>query len=147
VRVSGDLTLGDRIVGNSIFLNTGQGIDLGADGRTDNDVDDPDAGANLRQNFPVIASAKAGRDGTILKGRLNSTPGRTFTVQFFANPPATDEGKTFLGQKTVTTDADGEVPISFRTRKRAAGSVTATATDPAGNTSEFSAPKTVTRRR
>lgn len=147
VRVSGDITLGDRIVGNSVFLNAGQGLDLGADGRTDNDVDDPDAGPNLLQNFPVIASARAGRDGTILKGRLNSTPGRTFTIQFFSNPPATDEGKTFLGQKSVSTDADGDAEISFRTRKRAAGSVTATATDPAGNTSEFSAPKTVSRRR
>ena len=47
----------------------------------------------------------------------------------------------------MTTDADGDAPISFRTRKRAAGSVTATATDPVGNTSEFSAHKTVSRRR
>jgi hypothetical protein len=147
VRVSGATTSGDRILGNSVFLNAGQGIDLAADGRTDNDDDDPDMGPNLLQNFPVLASAKAGRDGTIVKGKLNSTPGRTFTVQFFSNPAAADEGKTFLGQKTVSTGADGDATISFRTRKRAAGTVTATVTDPAGNTSEFSAPKPVSRRR
>jgi hypothetical protein len=147
VRVSGATTSGDRILGNSAFLNAGQGIDLAANCRTDNDDDDIDVGPNLLQNFPVLASAKAGRDGTVVKGRLNSTPGRTFTVQFFSNPPATDEGKTFLGQKTVSTGTDGDATISFRTRKWAAGAVTATATDPAGNTSEFSAPKTVSRRR
>ena len=75
LQVVGEITTGYRVLGNSVFLNAGQGIDLGADGRKDNDVDDADAGANLLQNFPVIASAKAGRDGTILKGRLNSTPG------------------------------------------------------------------------
>jgi len=47
----------------------------------------------------------------------------------------------------VSTGADGDATISFRTPKRAAGAVTATATDPAGNTSEFSAPKIVSRRR
>ena len=147
VRVSGATTSGDRILGNSAFLNAGQGIDLAANCRTDNDDDDIDVGPNLLQNFPVLASAKAGRAGTVVKGRLNSTPERTFTVQFFSNPPATDEGKTFLGQKTVSTGTDGDATISFRTRKWAAGAVTATATDPAGNTSEFSAPKTVSRRR
>jgi hypothetical protein len=47
----------------------------------------------------------------------------------------------------VSTGTDGDATISFRTRKRAVGAVAATATDPAGNTSGFSAPKTVSRRR
>ncbi len=47
----------------------------------------------------------------------------------------------------MSTGSDGDATFSFRTRKRAAGAVTATATDPVGNTSEFSAPKTVSRRR
>jgi hypothetical protein len=63
------------------------------------------------------------------------------TIQFFANPPGTDQGKTFLGQTRASTDAKGNAFFTFtldrRVRPRLA--LTATATDSVGNTSEFSA--------
>ena len=58
-----------------------------------------------------------------------------------------NEGKTFIGQLTnVTTDANGVALFSKSVaRKRAplGSAITATATDPDGNTSEFSDPRSV----
>lgn len=49
-----DSFTGNAIQRNSIFSNTGLGIDPGDDDATPNDPDDPDEGANRLQNFPVI---------------------------------------------------------------------------------------------
>jgi CSLREA domain-containing protein len=146
---------GGAISRNSIFSNGESGIDLSPFGVTPNDGDNPatpqldpdgDTGPNNLQNFPVLSSATTSSTNTTVTGKLNSTPGKTFTVQFFSNPAGGDEGKTFLGQKSVLTDGSGNASFTFQTTTRAAvgQNVTATATDPAGNTSEFSAPKTVT---
>ncbi len=138
-------TEGHRILQNSIFNNTGLGIDLGEDGPTANDDKDPDTGANNLQNFPVITSAKSFTTATTIRGRLNSTPGQVFRVRFFSNPSGTNEGKTFLGQIIVTTGPDGLATFVFKPARRVAlgQAITATATDPEGNTSEFSAPRSV----
>jgi hypothetical protein len=138
---------GNRILSNSIFSNADMGIDLGDNGVTPNDPGDPDTGANNLQNFPVLTSARSSRRGTTIKGTLNSTASTTFTVQFFSGPAMDLEGKKFLGQKSVTTDASGNASFTFKTMKKIAGEATATATDAGGNTSEFSAAKKVVRRR
>jgi parallel beta-helix repeat protein len=126
----------NRILSNSIHSNDELGIDLGDDGITPNDPQDPDTGPNNLQNFPVITSAIT----TTIKGKLNSKPGQTYKVQFFCNPASTNEGKKFLGQKSVTTGADGKVSFAFEPAQavKVGQAVTATATDPDGNTSEFS---------
>jgi hypothetical protein len=139
---------GNTILSNSIFSNEGPGIDLDADGPTANDQGDVDTGPNGFQNKPVISSARKSATGTTtIKGTLNSRPGVTYTVQFFFNPPGTDEGRTFLGQKTgVLLDGSGKGSFNFSpTSKVAAGqTITATATNEfTGDTSEFSAPKGV----
>jgi hypothetical protein len=137
---------GNRILFNSIFDNANLGIQLGAEagtGVTLNDPDDPDTGANTLQNFPGITSAVTFGASTTISGGLNSTPNQTFTIQFFSSPApdpsAFGEGKTFIGQTSVTTNANGnrsftfipaqKVPVGWR--------VTATATG-VGGTSEFS---------
>ena len=147
VRVSQpDKSTGNRILGNSIFSNGDLGIDLHDNGRTDNDPGDPDTGANNQQNFPVLTSAEKVSGGkTTIKGKLDSTPStrkkkKSFTVQFFSNPQNEDEGKTFLGQKRVTTNRQGKASFSFETSQTVSAGVTATATDASGNTSEFSDP-------
>jgi hypothetical protein len=134
------------ILGNSIFANGGLGIDLSIttfpmDGVTLNDSSGH-TGPNNFQNFPVLTSAAAGSNTTIT-GTLNSTPNTTFRVEFFAgdaaDPTGFGEGQTFLGFTNVTTDANGDASFSVTLPAVAgAGPVTATATDPAGNTSEFS---------
>jgi hypothetical protein len=139
------LGIGNRILHNSIFSNEALGIDLNEDGSTPNDPKDPDTGPNELQNFPVISSAITSGGQTTIKGRLNSTPNQTFTVRFFSNPPGENEGKFFRGQKSVTTNADGNVSFTFVPAKVVGQLVTATATNSGGSTSEFSAPRQVVR--
>jgi len=141
---------GNEISRNSIISNDGLGIDLrggfeDASGNTANDPGDIDSGPNGLQNKPALTSAKNSSTKTTIAGRINSTPGKTFKVQFFSSPSGTDEGKTFIGQKSVTTDGSGIATFTFSPASKvpAGRTITATATDPAGNTSEFSAPRTV----
>jgi hypothetical protein len=139
---------GDKIMSNSIFSNGELGIDLGSDGhRTPNDPGDADTGENDLQNFPVLSSARNASGKTTIKGSLNSRPGATYTIQFFSNPSGTNEGRTFIGQKTtLTLDGTGKGSFTFSpASKVAAGqTITATATNEfTGDTSEFSAPREV----
>lgn len=135
---------GHSIVSNSISSNIELGIDLGYDALTPNDPGDGDTGPNNLQNFPVLTSAVISTVNTTIEGTLNSTPNIAFTVEFFSNAACDasgfGEGETFLGSAAVTTDGSGNA--SFVVTLAAAASVgdavTATATDPAGNTSEFS---------
>ncbi len=142
------ISTGNRILRNSIFANGQLGIDLGADGVTDNDLGTPsdtDTGANNLQNFPEITSAKKKRKGTLIEGYLISTPNTTFTLQFFSNTlNDPDEGKTFIGQLTnVQTNENGAALFSIRVARKKApvglSAITATATNNStGDTSEFS---------
>jgi hypothetical protein len=138
--------LNNRIVGNSIFSNSGLGIDLDPTGINANDPCDADTGANQLQNCPVLTQSVTG-SGVGVRGTLNSVANSTFLLQFFASSTAdgSGEGRIYLGDKTVSTGADcntsfvaalpGSVPAGYV--------ITATATDGAGNTSEFSAASTV----
>jgi hypothetical protein len=136
---------GNRVISNSIFSNKDLGIDLGDEGVTPNDAGDPDIGPNNLQNYPVLSSAKKSAGKTTIKGKLNSTPGKTFKVQFFSNPKGTDEGKKLFFSRTVTTNGTGAASFAFATKKKVdlGQNMTATATSPAGDTSEFSAPRKV----
>lgn len=150
VLVGGSGSTGNRILGNSIFSNGGLGTDLGEDGRTQNDPRDRDTGENTLQNFPVLTSAKKfSADRTVVSGTLDSAPStrkknRTFTVQFFVNDTDVDanadEGQIFPGQKKVTTNRKGRVTFAFEAPRTlfSGDRITATATGPGGNTSEFS---------
>jgi trimeric autotransporter adhesin len=138
-----------QISRNSIFSNGEIGIDLGDDGRTPNDVGDMDSGANGLLNFPLITSAKTGRRGTTIRGRLESYPGDPYGIEFFSSPPGRPaEGKKYLGQVQVATDATtGVARFTFRPGKDVPlrHRITATAIDDGGNTSEFSNPRRVRR--
>ena len=93
----------------------------------------------------MLSSAKTSATSTTVRGKLNSTPNKTFKIQFFSNPSGTEEGKKFLGQKSVSTDASGNATFSFSPAQKVGvqRTVTATTTNPAGSTSEFPAPRTV----
>jgi hypothetical protein len=146
VALYSDTATSNRIFSNSIYSNGDLGIDLNDDGPTANDPGDTDTGANDLQNKPLLSSAKKSATGTTtVRGTLNSTANKTFNVQFFSNPEGTDEGKTLLGSKSVTTNGTGNVSLTFSTTKAISlgQNITATATSPSGDTSEFSAPRKV----
>ncbi len=139
------------IQGNSIFSNGKLGINLigGTEdpmgtGVTLNDLGDPDTGGNNAQNYPVITGLTIASGSVTIDGRLNSEASKTYRLEFFASetgdPSGYGEGQTFLGFENVTTDASGDATFSVGFPVTVnPGAVTATATDPDGNTSEFSA--------
>jgi hypothetical protein len=144
-----DGSSGNRISANLIHDNGGLGIDLGSDGVTANDPGDGDTGPNNLQNFPVLSSAVSDGISTQVRGKLNSSPAGTFTIEFFSSPSCDPsgygEGQAFLGAASVTTDAGGNASFQVSLPAGSVGQViTATATDSAGNTSEFSACAVVT---
>jgi len=133
--------IGNSIQNNSIFANLGLGIDLGNNGITANDAGDTDIGANNLQNTPVLTTVTASGGSVTVAGTYNSIPSTTFTLQFFANNPPGTQGQTLIGSIPVTTDAAGNAAFNqtFPAAVTAGQLITATATDAAGNTSEFSA--------
>ncbi|MGH8099799.1 MAG: beta strand repeat-containing protein [Chthoniobacterales bacterium] len=138
------------ILGNSIFSNAGLGISLGGGPcnlpvPTINDACDGDTGPNNLQNYPVITSASFGGGFVTISGTLDSTPSTMFRLEFFSNgscdPSGHGQGQTFLGSTMVMTDENCNAsfgPLMFAV-PNGQGFVTATATDPSNNTSEFSA--------
>jgi CSLREA domain-containing protein len=134
--------VGNTISGNDLHDNGGLSIDLGGDGRTANDTDDPDNGANYLQNYPNLITAVPQDDTLRIDGRLDSTAVTTYTLEFFAMPSClqNSSSQTFLGATQAAADELGNVyfhvqgltavPINYF--------VMATATDPNGNTSELS---------
>ena len=130
---------GTQILSNSIFNNAGLGIDLAPLGVAANDPGDGDTGVNGLQNFPQITTAA----DSIIGGGLNSTANTDFRIEFFSSASCDlsgkGEGQTFLGFIDVATDGSGDVGFVFPTTVPVGQPiVTATATDPNGNTSEFS---------
>ncbi len=138
--------VGNTVLTNAVFGNTNLGLDLSGDGVTANDAGDADAGANNLQNYPVLSQATANSDGTTtVEGQLNSVPGTTVTLHFYTNTACDagnyGEGEIYLGSAQVKTKGNGDAAIWVRLTAGTSGGqfVTATATDAAGNTSEFSA--------
>jgi autotransporter-associated beta strand protein len=135
-------TTGNSIRANKIYSNGGLGIDLGDSGVQVNHAGTT-TGPNNLQNYPLITAATPG-SSTAVKGSLNSLPSTTYTLDFYASttPDITfyGPGQRYLGSATVTTDASGNGTFSvvMAAATSASNWVTATATDPAGNTSEFS---------
>ena len=118
---------GNAILSNQIFRNAGLGIEL---------VN----GANNNQPAPLLTSA----DGlNHVVGTLTAAPSTAYQIQFFANaecdPSGSGEGQTFIGALTAATDGGGMLAFD-----QMLGStpglpiITATATDPNNNTSQFS---------
>ena len=134
---------GNSILRNAINANGALGIDLAPGGVTANDAGDPDTGPNGLQNFPILTLART--DG--VTGALHSAANTTYRIEFFSNASCdvsgNGEGQTYLGTTNATTNAAGDVTFKFATAIPEGQSATATATDSANNTSEFSACKQV----
>jgi parallel beta-helix repeat protein len=133
----------NAILGNSIFSNGSLGIGLSDDAVTANDPCDADAGPNDLQNFPLITAVISGGMPTV-QGTLNSTANTTFRLEFFKNTTCdvsgNGQGQTFIGSTNVATDGacNAAFNVMLPVALAAGDVVTATATDSANNTSEFS---------
>ena len=137
--------VGNDLGRNSIHDNAGLGIDLAPAGVNPNDSGDADSGPNGLQNYPVLITNTQGANGAqTIEGSLDSNPNATYRIDFYLSPGCDPSGYgggvTFLGSTPATTDSSGSASFSMDV----AGvfmpaSLTATATDSAGNTSEFSA--------
>jgi hypothetical protein len=130
--------------GNSIFSNGNLGIDLGANGVALNDPNDVDTGANQLQNFPVLSLAASNSPSEVsLTGSLATAAHTTYAVDFYASASFDSsghgEGQFHLGSTNLTTDGSGQADfVALFTPPLPGRYLSATATDPFGNTSEFS---------
>jgi CSLREA domain-containing protein len=146
----GNGATGNRLTANSIFSSIGNapfrpsslGIDLDSNAYYQNDSADLDSGANNAQNYPILSSAVTNGGNIEISIRLHSSINTLFRLEFFANelcdPSGFGEGKTFLGFANLSTNVVGTVTTTVSVPLQAAEFITATATDPSGNTSEFS---------
>ena len=102
--------------------------------------------SNNNQNYPVITSITGVVGGSLTAtGTFHGAANTTYALDFFSNaaadPTHYGQGKTYLGSlATVTTDASGNATFTATFASVPAGQTvwSATATDPVGNTSEFS---------
>jgi len=153
VTIIGDTATGNTIVGNSIGPNARLGIDLGNDGITPMSAAQPITGPNHLQNYPVLYSVTtdAFSGDVLIQGFLRGNAGTTYQVQIYANatlnPLELSEGQEYLGSVSATASVTGNADFAASFSPPADGPqyITATATDPDGNTSEFSPCRDVLR--
>lgn len=150
VRVGYNPAAGDvrnTIRRNAISGNGGLGIDLAGDGITANDALDADGGPNGRVNRPEILSVNTitSPAQTVVQLHLDAEPFTSYDVEFFGNatchPSGAGEGATpIVVHSAQATFGSGQITLTvYIIGAQPAGSyLTATATDPDGNTSEFS---------
>jgi uncharacterized repeat protein (TIGR01451 family) len=154
----------NRIQRNSIYGNTGVGINLGVDALTPNDGTLV-AGGNNGMDYPVINIAALSGGTLTIAGHVGSAAGEpafaNAVIEIFKadNSPADQngqvvsgdglsvahgEGRTYLG--TITANASGNFNTTLAVAGLAIGdAITATATSPGNDTSEFGANIVVTQ--
>jgi hypothetical protein len=131
---------GQTILTNSISSNGGLGIDLYDDSISPNF----NCGGGGVTNYPLLTSATSSGGSTSIQGTFNSSPGQSFTLQFFASPSCDasghGEGETFIGAATITTTSSciANFNVSVPVAVAAGQVITATATNPSNWSSEFS---------
>jgi parallel beta helix pectate lyase-like protein len=131
----------NRVQSNLIVANIGLGIDNGPMGVTPNDPGDTDG----FQNFPTLTSATRTATTTTIAGSLSTKANAQFTIQLYASPQCDNtgygEGRYGLSQFAVGTNASGNAAINVVLPfvVPAGMALAGIATDPSGNTSEYSA--------
>jgi hypothetical protein len=96
--------------------------------------------ANQNQAAPVLTTVQHTAGNLTVAGTLSGNRRTTYTIELFANDVNGANGVSYLGTVTVKTDAHGNATFNFTGALPGVTTnwVTATATDPHGNTSEFS---------
>jgi len=125
---------GVAVRGNAINVEYGIGIGL-----------DANTGANNLENSPSVTSATLVGTGppnwtVVVDGTLDSTPLTAFAIDLYTSFDADQTGEVYLTTVDVVTDATGQATWTVNVAPQALSGywLTATATDPGNNTSEFS---------
>lgn len=150
VGVGYNMTAGDagnRILSNSITGHAWRGILLGGNHGAGNDAGDGDGGPNGQQNFPVLSNVSNAGAATTVDYMLDSLEiSANHTIQVFANTvchgEGYGEGARLVGSFVQQSNGSGDMSVvgAVLSELVPVGQfLTATATDSAGNTSEFSA--------
>src|SRR5262249_44607279 len=136
-----DLCANDAIVSNAIFDNALMGIDLGNDG-----VGVVPGGPNQGQSAPVLTWPFSDGTFTTVTGYVQGQPDGVYYVQIFVNdfldPSGSGQGQQLVAALTVSTGDSGDptfATFAITFPSPLGEFLTATATDAANNTSEFSA--------
>lgn len=136
---------GNRIRGNGMGGNAfeiAHGPAVPAPGIAPNDALDADSGGNLQQNSPVLLRAITSPTAWLGAATLYSAPNTTFQVDYYGGGCGADgrgEPAYYLGTASFTTNGQGFADVSYLGGVHVTQShLMATATDPAGNTSQLS---------
>ena len=128
-----------------MFSNAFLGLDLNFDDQVaPNDSGDLDEGANHLQNFPTLSTISSSGGSTHVVGSLSSKPNTQYSIDLYSNlacdASGNGEGAVPFGKTQINTNANGIAAIDITLPLVLASNrtLTVTATDPAGNTSEFS---------
>jgi hypothetical protein len=142
--------VGNSVLDNSFVSNGGLDVDLAQAGPSANQASNPASGPNALQNWPVLATAvRGGASGGIesVAGTLHSAPNTTYRLDlyygFACSGAAPGRGTAVypLMKTYVTTGALGEASfatsVPFTWGSLPLGAISATVTDPDGDTSEL----------
>ena len=127
----------NQVLGSAIFANAGGGIVL-------------QPGSNNGELPPLLTSTSSDGGVSTIQGGFSGAPNATYEVDFFSDlscdPSGSGQGRVSLGSVSVLTDGGGSGTFSPTVTVGVTPGqiVSATVTDPSGNTSEFSACQVVT---
>jgi hypothetical protein len=146
VRIVGSpLTVQHTITNNLIFGNGGLAIDLGINGVNANDAGDTDTGPNSLLNFPEIDSVRMNPDNSY---SVHGVAPSSSVIEYYVAHPAEDDlhpadpsghGEAYSYVIADTADPSGQFESVIPCSVPQFTILSCTATDPSGNTSEFSA--------
>jgi hypothetical protein len=137
-------------IGDGVSINSGIGNTILSNSIANNMGLDIHLFPALNQFIPppVLTSVtRIDQSNASISGALTESSQTAYTIQFFADPPSLTSGsggpfstQTLLGTLVVTTGSDGKGVFSLSTPIASilGHTIRATATDPKGNTSEFS---------
>ena len=116
---------GNHILADSIYGNAGMGIDMASAA--------PAA-------TPALTAVNTLPTCIEVSGTLTGSANTVYTIEFFASDTDAASGRIYLGSLQVRTNRSGTARFAFTgpLPPSTASYITATATDAAGNTSEFS---------
>ena len=131
---------GTVVTGNRITSNGGLGIEISPpEGPNGNDAGDADEGPNGLQNSPALESATTDGSSVTVSGALDSIGDTTYRLEFYSSgscdASGSGEGNLFVGTSDVQT---GAFSFTYGVAVFPGSVITATATAPNGDTSEFS---------